>query len=131
MGGVLALQAALAAPGWITHLVLSVTSGGLPVVEHDAQDWREAFRLAHPQLPDWFERASVNLTEKLAGVSVPTLLLWGDADPISPVGLGERLASLLPSAQLVVLAGGTHDLAMERAEEIAPLIDWHLHFRGR
>ena len=131
MGGVLALQAALAAPGWITHLVLTVTSGGLPVVGHDARDWRVAFRLAHPQLPDWFERASVNLTEKLAGVSVPTLLLWGDADPISPVGVGERLASLLPSAQLVVLAGGTHDLAMERAEEIAPLIDRHLHFRGR
>jgi pimeloyl-ACP methyl ester carboxylesterase len=29
-------------------------------------------------------------------------------------------------AQLVVLPGGTHDLAIERAEQVAPLIDRHL-----
>jgi poly(3-hydroxyoctanoate) depolymerase len=127
MGGVLALQAALAAPGWITHLVLAVTSGGLPMAEHGAEDWREAFRLAHPRLPDWFASAEVDLTDQLPSVASPVLLLWGDADPISPVRVGERLASLLPSAQLVVLPGGTHDLAVEQADVIAPLIDRHLN----
>jgi pimeloyl-ACP methyl ester carboxylesterase len=126
MGGVLALQAALAAPGWITHLVLAVTSGGLPMAEHGAEDWREAFRLAHPRLPDWFSTAEVDLTDQLPSVASPTLLLWGDADPISPVGVGRRLASLLPVVQLVVLPGGTHDLAVEQANVIAPLIDRHL-----
>ncbi len=126
MGGVLALQAALAAPRWITHLVLAVTSGGLPMAEHGAADWREAFRLAHPRLPDWFAAAAVDLSDQLTSVASPTLLLWGDADPISPVGVGRRLASLLPVAQLVVLPGGTHDLAIERAEQVAPLIDRHL-----
>jgi pimeloyl-ACP methyl ester carboxylesterase len=126
MGGVLALQAALAAPQRITHLVLTVTSGGLPMAEHGAEDWREPFRLAHPRLPDWFAAATIDLSEQLPAIAVPTLLLWGDADPISPVGVGRRLASLLPAAHLVVLPGGTHDLAMERAEEIAPLIDRHL-----
>jgi pimeloyl-ACP methyl ester carboxylesterase len=42
------------------------------------------------------------------------------------VAVGRRLASLLPQAHLVVLPGGTHDLAMERAAEVAPLIDRHL-----
>jgi pimeloyl-ACP methyl ester carboxylesterase len=126
MGGVLALQAALAAPERITHLVLAVTSGGVPMAEHGAADWRESFRIRHPQLPDWFAAARVNLSEQLSGVAIPTLLLWGDADPISPVGVGEHLASLLSAAHLVVLPGGTHDLAMERAEQIAPLIDRHL-----
>ncbi|MGB5136603.1 MAG: alpha/beta hydrolase [Prochlorococcaceae cyanobacterium] len=126
MGGVLALQAALAAPGWITHLVLAVTSGGLPMAEHGAEDWREAFRLAHPRLPDWFATAAVDLSDQLPSVASPVLLLWGDADPISPVGVGQRLASRLPAAQLVVVTGGTHDLAVERADVIAPLIDRHL-----
>jgi pimeloyl-ACP methyl ester carboxylesterase len=126
MGGVLALQAALAAPERITHLVLAVTSGGVPMAEHGATDWRESFRISHPRLPDWFAAARVDLSEQLSGVAIPTLLLWGDADPISPVAVGERLASLLPAAHLVVLPGGTHDLAMERAEQIAPLIDRHL-----
>jgi pimeloyl-ACP methyl ester carboxylesterase len=126
MGGVLALQAALARPERITHLVLAVTSGGVPLAEHGAKDWREAFRFGHPQLPDWFTTASENLSDRLPSMSIPTLLLWGDADPISPVGVGQRLASLLPAARLVILPGGTHDLAMERAHEIAPLIDRHL-----
>ncbi|CAK6701156.1 2-succinyl-6-hydroxy-2,4-cyclohexadiene-1-carboxylate synthase [Synechococcus sp. CBW1107] len=126
MGGVLALQAALAAPHRITHLVLAVTSGGLPMVEHGAEDWREAFAAAHPQLPDWFDASNVDLSDQLPALTIPTLLLWGDADPISPVEVGKRLASRLPDAHLVILSGGTHDLAMERAQEIAPLIDRHL-----
>ncbi|QNI69386.1 alpha/beta hydrolase fold family protein [Cyanobium sp. NS01] len=126
MGGVLALQAALAAPQRITHLVLAATSGGLPMAEHGAADWREPFRLAHPQLPDWFATASVDLSQQLPAVAVPTLLLWGDADPLSPVGVAQRLTSLLPAARLVVLPGGTHDLALERADEVAALIDRHL-----
>ena len=54
------------------------------------------------------------------------LLLWGDADPISPVAVGERLRDLFPSAELVVVPGGTHDLISERAEDITPHIERHL-----
>jgi pimeloyl-ACP methyl ester carboxylesterase len=126
MGGVLALQAALQAPGQISHLVLAVTSGGLPMAAHGAEDWREAFQAAHPELPDWFATADEDLSDRLASLTIPALLLWGDADPISPVAVGRRLAALLPAAQLEVLPGGTHDLVMESAAEIAPLIDRHL-----
>ncbi len=126
MGGMLALQAALARPSQVTHLVLSVTSGGLPLAEYGAEDWRQAFQGANPQLPDWFATARVDLSNRLPALSIPTLLLWGDADPISPVGVGERLAALLPASRLVILPGGTHDLAMEQAEPVAQLIDRHL-----
>ena len=126
MGGVLALQAALARPERITHLVLAATSGGLPMAEHGAQDWRPAFRAAHPRVPDWFASTSVDLSARLPSISIPTLLLWGDADPISPGGVGQRLASLLPDSRLIVLSGGSHDLALEEADQIAPLIDRHL-----
>jgi pimeloyl-ACP methyl ester carboxylesterase len=126
MGGVLSLQAALDRPERISHLVLAVTSGVLPMAEHGAEDWREALHAAHPVLPDWFATAGEDLSDRLASLPIPTLLLWGDADPISPVAVGRRLASLLPQAHLVVLPAGTHDLAMERAAEVAPLIDRHL-----
>lgn len=57
---------------------------------------------------------------------MPALLLWGDADPLSPVAAGRRLAGLLPRARLHVFAGGGHDLAHAFADEAAALIDDHL-----
>ncbi|MCS5699190.1 hypothetical protein NZK32_09085 [Cyanobium sp. FGCU-52] len=56
--GVLALQAALARPERVTHLILAATSGGLTMAEHGAQDWRPAFRAAHSRVPKWFATGS-------------------------------------------------------------------------
>jgi pimeloyl-ACP methyl ester carboxylesterase len=54
------------------------------------------------------------------------LLLWGDSDPISPVAVGEHLASLFPSSSLHVLAGGTHSLALDLPDEVAARITAHV-----
>lgn len=113
-------------PEQVTHLVLAATSGGLPMAGHAAKDWRPAFRVAHPLVPEWFASTSEDLGARLPSLRMPSLLLWGDADPISPVGVGQRLASLLPESRLIVLSGGSHDVAMEKAEQVAPLIDHHL-----
>lgn len=126
MGGVVAMLAALRRPERITHLVLSVTSGGMRMDALGAQDWRPATRAAHPGLPDWFTSYHEDLTPKLSALRIPTLLLWGDADPISPVKVGERLASVLPLAELHVIPGGEHDVAATHASAVAPLIDRHL-----
>jgi len=126
MGGIVALLAALEKPGLVRRLVLSVTSGGIDLSEFRAFDWRPEFRRRNPKLPAWFENERWDLAARLREVSAPTLLLWGDADPISPVAVGQRLAELLPQAKLVVLAGGTHDLATERVEEILPHVEKHL-----
>lgn len=126
MGGVVAMRAALDRPSLVTHLVLTVTSGGIDLAGFGARDWRPAFRAANPGLPDWFTEYKIDLTERLSTVQAPTLLLWGDADPISPVAVGERLASLLPRAEMRVFPGGTHDLASELAADVAPVIDRHL-----
>ncbi len=126
MGGVLALRAALARPRWVTHLVLGATSGGLPMAELGAADWREYFRTSLSHLPDWFATETTDLSERLPEVSAPTLLLWGDADPFSPIAAGERLALLLPHARLHVVPGGDHDLGRHQAERLAPLIQAHL-----
>ena len=126
MGGAIALRAALEKPEFVTHLVLSVTSGGLDVKSLGAADWRPAFHANNPSLPRWFAEHHEDLSARLPEIRVPTLLLWGDADPISPVAVGQRLASLLPRAELHVFAGGDHDLAFTFAADLAPLIDAHL-----
>jgi len=126
MGGVVAVLTALRKPEHITHLVLSVTSGGIDLRGLGAADWRPAVRAEHPALPDWFLAHQEDLAPRLPQLAMPALLLWGDADPISPVAAGERLAALLPRARLHVVAGGGHDLGCARADEVAPLIDAHL-----
>lgn len=127
MGGIVAVQAALQRPGLVTHLVLTATSGGVDMAAHGAQDWRPAFAKAHPTVPPWFADYREDLTARMAAVTAPTLLLWGDADPISPVGVGRRLQALLPHSRLQVVPGGAHDLANRHAARVAPLIAAHLH----
>jgi pimeloyl-ACP methyl ester carboxylesterase len=126
MGGVIALRAALQKPDLVKHLVLAVTSGGLDVSALGAHDWRPMFLAEHPNLPRWFADEREDLTDRLGELALPVLLLWGDADPISPVSVGRKLAALLPRTELVVLRGGTHDLVLTRASEVVPYIEKHL-----
>jgi len=123
MGGAIAVRVALEKPELITHLVLAVTSGGIDVAAFGGKDWRASFHESTPHLPRWFSTYQEDLSAKLPTILIPTLLLWGDSDPISPVCVGERLAFLLPRARLHVVEGGDHDLAETHAAEIAPLID--------
>jgi pimeloyl-ACP methyl ester carboxylesterase len=126
MGGVIAIRAALEKPRLVKHLVLAATSGGLDVAALGGEDWRPAFLAANPQVPRWFIDEHADLTDQLAALDLPVLLLWGNADRISPVAVGRRLAALLPRAELVVIDGGTHDLVCDRAGDVAPHIEKHL-----
>lgn len=45
----------------------------------------------------------------LPRVSAPTLLLWGENDPITPVSDGRTIASLLPDARLEIIQGASHN----------------------
>ncbi|MBB5189395.1 pimeloyl-ACP methyl ester carboxylesterase [Silvimonas terrae] len=126
MGGVVAVLAALQNPQQITHLVLTATSGGVDTARLGAQDWRAEFARNNPGLPDWFGSWQTDLSARLTTLAIPTLLLWGDADPISPVAVGEHLARLLPRAELHVFTGGDHGFANSMAADIAPLIARHL-----
>lgn len=127
MGGVVAVRLALTHPERISHLVLTATSGGVDVASLGASDWRDSYREEYPKAADWILTERKDFTPELHRISIPTLLLWGDADPISPVRVGQRLAELLPRARLRVLAGGDHMFARDRAAEIATWVVAHLH----
>jgi poly(3-hydroxyoctanoate) depolymerase len=126
MGGIVAVLATLARPDRVQRLVLAATSGGVDVRRFGARDWRPDYRRQYPHAAAWILDVSMDLTEKLPTITAPTLLLWGDADPISPVTVGNHLATLLPHAELVVIPRGDHAFARDRADEVAAHIARHL-----
>jgi pimeloyl-ACP methyl ester carboxylesterase len=48
------------------------------------------------------------LDGKLAGITVPTLVVWGQHDRLIPLALGERFAREIPGARLVVVPDTGH-----------------------
>jgi len=126
MGGILAIRAALTRPQLVRSLVLTATSGGLDTRALGALDWRASFVSSFPGLPDWFVQERADLTALLPMLQLPVLLIWGDADPISPLAVGQKLLSLLPNAKLVVIEGGDHDVAQSHAEQVATHVRAHL-----
>ncbi|HYM31769.1 MAG TPA: alpha/beta hydrolase [Candidatus Cybelea sp.] len=126
MGGIVAVRLALKSPEAVTHLVLAATSGGIDMSRFGASDWRAEYRREYPAASSWILDSRPDHTADLKRLRQPVLLLWGDNDPISPVAVGQYLATLLPRAALHVVAGGDHGLAQNRAADVAPLIEKHL-----
>ncbi len=126
MGGIVALGLALRNSEKIRRLVLVATSGGIDVDGLGAADWRAAYRAEFPRAAGWVTEQAIDYTARLAHVTTPTLLLWGEQDPISPVGVGQRLAGLLPNSVLMVIPGGTHAVAAEQPDAVAERVIAHL-----
>ncbi len=126
MGGAVAMAVTLRNPGKVRRLVLAVTSGGVDMTGLGAADWRANYRANHPDAASWIADERPDHTAALSGVTQPTLLLWGDSDPISPVAVGRRLESLLPDSVLRIVPGGDHGFVEERPDDIAPWIVKHL-----
>jgi len=122
MGGVLAARLAIEQPERLRRLVLSATSGGVDVAGIGGEDWRAGFRATHPEVPDWFERDRTDLTDRLGTIRSPTLLLWSDVDPISPLAVSDLLLARIPGAHREIVRGGTHSFPQERPDEVAALI---------
>ncbi len=126
MGGVVAIGVALRYPEMVRRLVLVATSGGLDVEALGGRDWRSEYRAEFPNAAKWVTEQHLDHTPQLARITAPTLLVWGDQDPISPLAVGRRLASVLPNSQLMVLPGGTHQLGSEQPVPVARAILRHL-----
>ena len=50
----------------------------------------------------------------LPRIGVPTLLLWGELDPLVPVADGRVMRDAIPGARLVVLSGAAHNPMADR-----------------
>lgn len=118
MGGVAAVSLALEHPELVRGLVLTATSGGIDVAALGGIDWRSGPRTA----PRWVYERPADVSQRLPGLAVPTLLIWADRDAISPLGVGRELERLIPNSSLEVVDSDDHMFASTRAAEVAPLI---------
>jgi pimeloyl-ACP methyl ester carboxylesterase len=126
MGGIIAVRVAIELPQHVRRLVLTVTSGGVDMTGLGASDWRPDYRKSFPRAAAWITEMGSSPGLPVEKIAAPTLLLWGDADPISPAAVGRHLESRIPNARLHVVPGGHHDLAQTHAPDVAPLIEAHL-----
>jgi 3-oxoadipate enol-lactonase len=70
-------------------------------------------------------------TDRLADVTVPTLVIVGNQDVLTPRGDSEELAERIPTAELVVVAGAAHGLMVEHAVTFNRVLGDFLHRASR
>ncbi|HNA57018.1 MAG TPA: alpha/beta hydrolase [Chitinophagales bacterium] len=64
-----------------------------------------------------------NLAEEVSKITVPTLLIWGNNDTITPPFVGEEFHKLLPNSQLYFIDKCGHAPMMEQPEEFNRYLD--------
>jgi pimeloyl-ACP methyl ester carboxylesterase len=63
-----------------------------------------------------------NFSGKLRKVTVPTLVIWGAEDPVTPLRTGRLLASNLPMARLEIVQGAGHTPMVESTARLNRLV---------
>ena len=63
--------------------------------------------------------------EMLRGITVPTLVLHGEDDPLVPCEGGRDTAACIPGAKLKTIPGWGHDLPLELVDQLAGAIAEH------
>lgn len=102
---------------------------GLPQADRDflfrrvnARVWSDRQRRAYlallRRLGPWLAGMQKQLPAQLAGLSAPTLILYGEQDAINSPENGRALAALLPSARLAFIPGAGHLPHQERPEAV-------------
>jgi pimeloyl-ACP methyl ester carboxylesterase len=139
MGGEIAIHLAAREPEKLRRLVL-VSAAGIPRELSSGAVARLATELA--RLRAWGRRTFVatiaadslragpftlyrtlrhlladDVRPLLPRVTHPTLLVWGEHDPITPVRDAHVLRNALPHARLFVVAGASHNVMADRPEE--------------
>lgn len=141
MGGQLCMRLAAAHPRRVRRLVLANASG-LPLnVRLVPLAWRGLRSGGHTGLrfaPTAVQTAlqagplvlwsalrdllADDVRAVLGRIEAPTLIVWGDADVVVPLELGQALHQALPHSRLVVLHGAGHNVIYERADEFNRLV---------
>jgi pimeloyl-ACP methyl ester carboxylesterase len=145
LGGMVALELALRAPGRVGKLLIAsvdhrpgdteLAPERLPG-QADFQEMRDAYAAVAPD-PKHFDvfasktsamvHAFPGWTEAQLGlVSAPTLLMFGDQD-FAPLHHAVEMCGLIPGAQLAVLPDTTHMEVMRRTEILGPMVERFLH----
>jgi pimeloyl-ACP methyl ester carboxylesterase len=64
----------------------------------------------------------LDLTGELPKIRIPTLVVVGTSDLLTPPAQARQIAKLIPNARLEVFPGGGHMLMLERHDELNRLV---------
>ncbi len=112
--------------GWFGHLGLKPSAATVEIWRSytsliDA-DTRRAFLHTLRSVVD-VRGQRVSAADRLyLAAHVPTLVVWGDADPIIPVSHAHAAQELMPGSELVIMEGVGHFPHCERPREFADLV---------
>jgi pimeloyl-ACP methyl ester carboxylesterase len=66
-----------------------------------------------------------NVMERLHNVSIPTLIIVGAEDEMTPVKFAQYLADRIVGSKMVIIKNATHSVVMEKPDEVNGLIrEW-------
>jgi pimeloyl-ACP methyl ester carboxylesterase len=83
----------------------------LPLILQDLWYWRPGDILAAART-----MIQTNVQERLRSIIAPSLVIWGEHDPMVPIAQGYRLAQELPCEELVVIESAGHHPMWEQPE---------------
>jgi pimeloyl-ACP methyl ester carboxylesterase len=83
---------------------------------------RVAFLATIRNLASWAPSRRGDLEDKLAGSTVPTLMIWGDQDAINSLDNGRLSVQLQPAIRLTVLHRAGHNLMQEQPQALVETI---------
>ncbi len=155
LGGAIAQAAGLRKPAWLTRLVLIGTGSRLRVMpmvlEAIETNWEGALAMmgqtvfgSNPD-PALVEQESIrakavkpevllgdfkacdkfDISSRLGEIALPTLILSGDDDKLTPLKYSQFLLNGISGSQLVVIENAGHLMAMEQPEQFCKaLVDF-------
>lgn len=97
---------------------------GKTVRRHDLELTRDLFLAAHPDTRgDWLAAMlEMDLREGIASIRVPTTVMVGDRDRLTPRERAAEIAAAVPGSRLVTLPHVGHMLPLESPDEVASQI---------
>jgi non-heme chloroperoxidase len=109
---------------WILDNEAAYFGDGLPGCDVSSllRDWTKADMLAttlHAAIEFQHAAVETDFRAELSGISVPTLIVQGDADASAPLPLtGARTAELIPGCRLLVYENAPHGLYLTHRERL-------------
>jgi 3-oxoadipate enol-lactonase len=123
-----------AGPMWDERIRVAQTQGMEPHVEPTIGRWftapfregradvvnpvRAIIRGTHPQgyIGCCHAIAALDLTDRLGGIRIPTLVIVGEDDPATPVAASRMIHERIQGSELVILKSASHLSNLEQAE---------------
>jgi pimeloyl-ACP methyl ester carboxylesterase len=108
---------------WAGPFLVRRTEGRRPVWSHLVATM-ESFAATPPEVRGGFMRAmsGLDVTDGLAGISVPVVVVAGTRDTVTPYKQNGDIAEAIPGARLETIEGAGHQLVFEAPDRLAAIL---------